>query len=52
MLSKSRINKLEKEIREIRLNVSFVTCSTCQSNDVCEYAFDAYNTNGDCLAIK
>lgn len=28
------------------------TCDTCPSNDTCEWAFDGYNTNGDCLAEK
>lgn len=28
------------------------TCDTCKQNDDCEFAFDAYNTNGDCLAEK
>ena len=27
-------------------------CDYCCSNEKCEYAFDAYNTNGDCLGIK
>ncbi len=29
-----------------------ITCQTCQDNDKCEYAFDPYNTQGDCLAMK
>lgn len=28
------------------------TCDDCPSNGGCEYAFDGYNTDGDCLAIK
>lgn len=28
------------------------TCWTCTDNDKCEYAWDWYNTDGDCLAIK
>lgn len=32
-------------------NVSF-TCDTCVGNDACERAFDAYNTDGDCLMEK
>ena len=28
------------------------TCSSCGDNKTCEFAFDGYNTNGDCLAIK
>lgn len=29
-----------------------ITCETCDDNADCEFAFDAYNTEGDCLAIK
>lgn len=29
-----------------------VTCEKCWHNAVCEFAWDHYNTNGDCLAIK
>ncbi len=28
------------------------TCDECGANDNCEYAFDLYNTHGDCLAEK
>lgn len=29
-----------------------VTCETCTANAECPYAFDLYNTDGDCLAEK
>jgi hypothetical protein len=29
-----------------------MTCDTCQDNDTCKFAFDPYNTEGDCLALK
>jgi hypothetical protein len=29
-----------------------VTCEACEWNDNCEFAWDLYNTDGDCLAIK
>lgn len=29
-----------------------VTCETCPVNDGCEFAWDLYNTDGDCLAVK
>lgn len=29
-----------------------LTCFKCSLKDKCEYAFDPYNTNGDCLAEK
>jgi hypothetical protein len=28
------------------------TCSECVEVTTCKFAFDHYNTNGDCLAIK
>lgn len=28
------------------------TCHTCPSQETCEWAWDMYNTNGDCLADK
>lgn len=29
-----------------------ITCAECELNDKCEFAWDFYNTNGDCLAEK
>ncbi len=28
------------------------TCDDCEARSVCEWAFDAYNTHGDCLMEK
>jgi hypothetical protein len=28
------------------------TCDRCQARHTCEFAFDLYNTDGDCLAEK
>jgi len=28
------------------------TCDKCSCACHCDYAYDAYNTNGDCLALK
>ena len=28
------------------------TCYRCKDKDICKYAFDGYNTQGDCLAGK
>lgn len=28
------------------------TCDDCPARQTCEFAFDAYNTDGDCLADK
>jgi hypothetical protein len=29
-----------------------MTCNTCDQVEKCEYAWDLYNTKGDCLAMK
>lgn len=29
-----------------------LTCDECQRNEECEFAFDYYNTDGDCLDSK
>ncbi len=28
------------------------TCNVCRDAPICKYAYDYYNTNGDCLAEK
>lgn len=33
-------------------NVRDLTCLDCPCVGECEWAWDAYNTNGDCLASK
>ena len=52
-------NEIVKEIglagylkEEFDIDIDSMTCSKCASSETCEYAFDAYNTDGDCLAIK
>lgn len=44
------IVKSDDEFRQIDLK-SF-TCTTCIAQNYCAYAFDLYNTDGDCLADK
>lgn len=34
------------------LKAKDTTCFTCDQKEKCKYAFDPYNTNGDCLADK
>jgi hypothetical protein len=29
-----------------------ITCEDCSHNDTCHYAWDLYNTDGDCLMLK
>jgi uncharacterized protein (UPF0212 family) len=34
------------------IEIGRVTCHDCSDKYDCDYAWDAYNTNGDCLASK
>lgn len=38
--------------KKYNISMRFLTCHVCDNNHDCEYAFDAYNTDGDCLAVK
>ena len=52
--------ELEAENNEIHLPIinrqiiplEFYTCHKCGAKDNCQYAWDDYNINGDCLAEK
>ena len=37
---------------EMSKGPNLYTCTGCKDKKKCEYAFDQYNINGDCLAIK
>lgn len=36
----------------IELGITEFTCDGCGCRETCEYAYDLYNTNGDCLGMK
>jgi hypothetical protein len=48
----------DKELAEIRYEVATewdiqeFSCDACGARRTCPFVFDAYNTNGDCLAEK
>ena len=50
--------RTEKENADRRANVAGefdikeFSCDRCSASRTCDYAFDPYNTNGDCLAEK
>jgi len=52
--AKEHADKTRQALTVLRGEVSIdqITCEECYSNAGCEYAFDMYNTNGDCLAEK
>ncbi len=39
-------------LRRININFSFITCDQCPCRCRCPYAYDPYNTDGDCLLAK
>lgn len=48
-------NKAIEELNEMQLYVPSkeeFTCNKCPAADDCAFAWDLYNTNGDCLADK
>jgi len=47
---KQLIEEMRKRYPELR--IEDYTCYHCRSWQVCEFAFDGYNTDGDCLAEK
>lgn len=59
LVAQKRANMVRLELATIDLRnhgiispAREVTCEKCQYNDACEYAWDLYNTDGDCLAMK
>ena len=47
------VNRTEnKEIAFKWLKTHNCTCINCNKKDNCEYVFDEYNINGDCIAEK
>jgi len=48
-----KISKEEKtRFKELEINYKTCTCIHCGFNEGCRYAFDPYNTDGDCLDTK
>ncbi len=50
-LTDEEIKKLRERAVEYVGETEF-TCDDCRDRRTCEWAFDPYNTNGDCLAEK
>ena len=50
------LEKLRKQcveyLRKHRIRYRYITCDFCSLKNKCEYAYDPYNTDGDCLAVK
>lgn len=50
-LTDDEIQKLRDRVAKAE-GVEKFTCDDCRDRRTCEWAFDSYNTNGDCLAEK
>jgi len=50
--AKQYANERDAFREERELNKAEYTCYYCDDNLSCDCAFDNYNTDGDCLAIK
>lgn len=44
--------EMKKEEIETKYGIKIHTCIDCPKKQSCEFAFDDYNTNEDCLADK
>lgn len=52
-LSKMMANRIRTELRQVcGAKPQTITCQDCGLNGTCEFAWDHYNTDGDCLAEK
>lgn len=55
-LSTCQITKASEDVKhaldEMLHTYKYITCDNCDINAVCIYAFDPYNTDGDCLGMK
>jgi len=47
-----REEDIQTLLNQLGLKLEDLTCHTCKDKHDCPYAYDPYNTNGDCLAIK
>ena len=47
-------NKVKPVIEKVKRIIFYYrcTCSNCPIRWKCEWAYDEYNTDGDCLAVK
>ncbi len=41
-----------KYLARLGIRYTRITCDDCPSKNSCHWAYDAYNTDGDCLAVK
>jgi len=50
-LTEKRKNML-KVLERLGIKPRWITCDYCPNKTTCNYAYDPYNTDGDCLLEK
>ncbi len=44
--------RMIRRLKELGIRWEWITCDRCPVREKCEWAYDPYNTDGDCLAVK
>ena len=52
LTGKDKRDSVINYLRDSGIKWKFLTCDNCPSKNTCEWAYDGYNTDGDCLAEK
>ena len=50
--NREALRQLKREFVGDRIKDYSMTCHRCEGWESCPHAYDLYNTNGDCLAMK
>jgi len=48
----SKREEMLKRLKDLGITFQWITCDKCPERETCEFAYDTYNTDGDCLALK
>jgi len=43
---------MKRYFEDLNCPLTFITCDTCSDREKCEWSYDPYNTEGDCLGVK
>lgn len=52
VLARRKFERMKMFVEKRHLNPEDCTCHDCECNIDCEFAYDGYNTDDDCLANK
>ena len=45
-------NSMIRYLQDIKITEFMITCDLCIDAEKCEWSYDPYNTDGDCLGVK